>query len=244
MNWAVWNRIEALMISAGVSPLLAVVPDNQDSTLIVSPAVTDFWARVRTWVARGWTVAVHGYQHTYTSPSPGLVGLARQSEFAGVARDEQARRLTAACAVFQREGLPTDVWIAPSHSFDEVTLDVLSELDFKVVNDGFFRHPYRANGLVWVPQQLSYYRPAPPGVWTICYHCNGWTQDDLTAFADVLAHHRSRIVSLSDVLDNVGSPTGLARWTSFPRLTYSLQLCQLKLWSMLGADRMALAQPV
>src|SRR5262252_3697380 len=73
MNWQVWSEIEAALLDQDLKPILAVVPDNQDPVLKVDPPVEDFWERVRTWQARGWTIALHGYQHRYVTHSPGIV---------------------------------------------------------------------------------------------------------------------------------------------------------------------------
>jgi hypothetical protein len=233
MNWAVWDRIEPLLVAAGIAPVLAVVPDNRDAHLAVNPPLPHFWDRVREWAGRGWTVAVHGYQHAYRTKNPGIAGLTRQSEFAGVAAVEQAQHLEAACAIFQRQGLTPAVWIAPSHSFDAITVRLLSRLGFKVVHDGFFRYPYRAaNGLIWVPQQLWHYRPAPPGIWTICYHCNAWTPNDLDAFAAMLDRHRDQMLSLDAAIAGAGPKAGLAWLSRFPWLASYWMRLELKLWSL------------
>ena len=56
MSWSVWEEIEAALIASEVRPLLAVVPANEDRTLMVAPPADDFWARVRGWQARGWAI--------------------------------------------------------------------------------------------------------------------------------------------------------------------------------------------
>src|SRR5437660_1103665 len=71
MNWAIWNDLESLLGSIGVKPIVAVVPDNRDPALVVAPAVSDFWDRVRGWKARGWSIGIHGHQHVYRTSSPG-----------------------------------------------------------------------------------------------------------------------------------------------------------------------------
>src|SRR5260370_42375028 len=53
------------LMARRLKPILAVVPDNQDPMLKVDAPVADFWDRVRQWQARGWTIALHGYQHRY-----------------------------------------------------------------------------------------------------------------------------------------------------------------------------------
>ncbi|HET8715597.1 MAG TPA: DUF2334 domain-containing protein, partial [Holophagaceae bacterium] len=86
MNWEVWEAIEALLDRHGVKPILAVVPDNQDPKLQVDAPRADFWDRVRGWQAKGYTIALHGYQHRYINRNAGIMGLTHQSEFAGLPR--------------------------------------------------------------------------------------------------------------------------------------------------------------
>ena len=111
MCWSTWNQIERILIDQDVRPILAVVPDNQDPELDREPADPRFWERVRGWQARGWTIALHGYQHRYVTQSPGLVGLNRYSEFAGLPYAEQHRKLSAGLAIFEREGIQPQLWV-------------------------------------------------------------------------------------------------------------------------------------
>ena len=46
MNWDMWSRIESVLLEHKISPLLAVVPDNQDRKLVAGAAREDFWDRV------------------------------------------------------------------------------------------------------------------------------------------------------------------------------------------------------
>ena len=93
MNWAMWREVEAIVRDADVRPILAVIPDNRDPSFRYGDPATDFWGRVRAWQASGWTIGLHGYQHLYVSDGRGVCGTDPRSEFAGVARGEQERKL-------------------------------------------------------------------------------------------------------------------------------------------------------
>jgi predicted deacetylase len=184
MNWRVWEEVERVLDRHRIKPLMAVVPDNRDASLAVGPPAPDFWDRVRSWQARGWTIGLHGYQHRYETSDGGIIGLNSDSEFAGLSREVQEGKLRAALAKFDAERVRAGVWIAPSHSFDDATLDLLAELGPRRISDGFFLHPHvDRRGLLWVPQQLWRLRKRRRGVWTICYHINRWKESDLAAFA-------------------------------------------------------------
>jgi len=187
MNWRVWEHVEEILLEFSVNPILSIVPDNQDEMLKVCEAKKGFWEDVRAWQTRGWTIGLHGYQHLYQTKNAGLIGLNDFSEFSGLSESEQMSKLSSATNIFEREGIRPDVWVAPGHSFDLVTLNVLAKLGIRSISDGFFCCPHRDRlGFLWVPQQLWRFRRMPFGVWTICLHINHWAAAELTRFrADI-----------------------------------------------------------
>jgi len=199
MNWSNWDEMEQILVETGIRPILAVVPDNRDPKLMQDPPEPAFWDRVRAWQARGWTIALHGYQHTYINAEPGLLGLNRQSEFAGLGYEEQLGKLRNGLAVFAREGVRVDAWVAPSHSFDWVTVAALEAVGIRTVSDGMGLAPFRDPlGSIWVPQQFANLRPMPFGIWTFCYHLDSFTASDLAAFRKRAGQLRHRMISLAD----------------------------------------------
>jgi predicted deacetylase len=199
-NWAVWNRVEALLDQYSIQPLVAVVPDNRDPLLQCAAPDPAFWQRVRAWQQRGWTIALHGYQHLYVTRHSGLVGRNRYSEFAGLPGAEQRRKLQAGLAIFQTEGVRADCWIAPAHSFDRTTVSLLLEAGINCISDGYALRPYRCQqGAFWVPQQIANFRHLPAGVWTFCLHPNGWTDSDIHSFEMFLAQYSPLITNLSRI---------------------------------------------
>ena len=209
MNWSAWKRIESILVQWGIKPLLAVIPDNQDDQLKVSPPDSSFWDQVRTWRDRGWTIGMHGYQHHYTTRDSGILGINRYSEFAGVSAEVQRAKLRSALEIFHREGVPPEVWIAPGHSFDHITVDLLRELGLRRISDGPFLFPrLDSKGMLWVPQQLWRFRPMPLGVWTVCTHINAWDSTDIARFERDIEKYRAYISSFPEV---VGSYAGRRR---------------------------------
>lgn len=200
MDWGVWNRIEAILEQAKVNPVLAVVPDNRDAKLAVDPPNPDFWRRVRDWQARGWTIGMHGYRHEYVSRDPGILGLNPFSEFAGLPRGEQLAKLESSMGIFKAEGIKPSVWVAPAHSFDADTVKALKRIGIKAVSDGYALWPYKdAEGMFWLPQQLWRFRRMPVGVWTVCFHINGWSQIKINSFEKALTAFRGRIADFESM---------------------------------------------
>lgn len=199
-NWEVWGAIEEILDEYHVKPLLAVVPDNQDPVLQVGKEDGGFWQRVRSWQSRGWSIGMHGWQHRFESSDAGLLGVNSYSEFAGLPVEEQRRKLTLGRDRFISEGLTADIWIAPAHSFDRGTLEVLRELDFRYISDGFFLFPCRDDlGMLWVPQQLWGFRKRPFGVWTVCLHINRWTPAEVQRFRNAIDQYRPFISDFREV---------------------------------------------
>jgi len=211
MDWAKWSAVESLLDQHGVRPIVGVIPDNRDRKLMVDPPHPDFWDKVRGWQAKGWAIGLHGYQHTYVNAEPGMLHLNRQSEFAGLSYEEQHEKLRLGLAIFAREGVQPDAWIAPAHSFDWVTVDALNALGLHVISDGFAFSPYRDHrGSLWIPQQFASMRPLPFGVWTFCYHTNNLTPHGLSAFAKGLEHLSTGMITLAEAKTLGGRPRSAA----------------------------------
>lgn len=190
MSWPNFWRFLDLFRSHGVRPLLGVVPRNADPKLTVGPVEPRFWEILRELVRDGAVeIAQHGCTHVYDSDRYGILGrrfgFRRQSEFAGHPLDVQRERILLGQAILRDQGLPTDVWMAPSHSFDAATLRALRETGFGAVTDGVALFPFRDRGLVFVPQQLWRPKAFPVGIWTICLHAN--TIDE--GFFDLIRSH-------------------------------------------------------
>jgi predicted deacetylase len=197
MNWDVWSKIESVLLEFSISPLLAVVPDNQDKKLVVGPANLDFWDNVRQWQSRGWPIGLHGYQHLYVTHDAGIAGIQKRSEFAGLPADVQLQKLRRAIDIFRSQSIQPRIWIAPAHSFDLITVTSLHRLGLKVISDGLAIAPYTdANGMFWVPQQLWRFRRRPFGVWTVCFHHNGWSAGQFEQFRRDVKRYRPWIADL------------------------------------------------
>lgn len=234
MNWGLWQEIETILVRRGLKPILAVVPDNRDPSLQVDAPVQDFWNRVRAWQDLGWTIALHGFQHCYVSPHAGMVATRKKSEFAGLPAPEQREKLRRGMQLFEREGVSSRVWIAPGNAFDATTVALLPDFGIDVISAGYFQFPYVcARGIIWVPQQMYYFRPAPAGVWTVCYHHNQWDTSRLGAFRNEMDQYGANVVPLDAVLHrNTEREDQWSEWLcTRPRLAQFLIRSELKLWS-------------
>jgi predicted deacetylase len=219
MNWTVWSRIEEILRSQKVQPILGIIPENQDSRLEFEPAEPGFWDRVRQWQAWGWTIGLHGYQHRYTTDASGIVGIKDASEFAGVSLMEQRIRLLKAAEILREQGIKPRVWVAPGHSFDSTTITLLAEIGISCISDGLFLAPrLDYKGVLWIPQQLWRFRRVPFGVWTVCFHHNRWDQSQIEEFASGIASFRHSIVGLEEVVQEYRSAKRKSTDGAIPKL--------------------------
>ena len=200
MNWEVWDKVEALLDTADIKPIVAVIPNNRDPQMMIEAPRRDFWERVRGWRARGWTIGLHGNDHRYVTEEAGIIGLNRRSEFAGLSFDDQERKVVRGWATFAAEGVRADLFVAPSHSFDRTTLKALQLHGVDVVSDGFYVRPVHRFGMTFVPQQLWRFRPVPFGIWTVCCHHNDFTQQDIETLARDIHAYRDSITTVEEVL--------------------------------------------
>jgi peptidoglycan/xylan/chitin deacetylase (PgdA/CDA1 family) len=231
MNWSIWHEVEKTLNAQNIKPILAVIPDNRDENLRVSAPNLHFWERVREWQSRGWTIAMHGWQHRFVTAHSGILKVQPYSEFAGLSFAEQEFKLRSGLAVFNRNGVKSKLWVAPAHSFDVATIWLLLDLGFLYLSDGFFMLPHVDTfGMTWIPQQLWSLKRRPFGVWTACFHVNGWTRDDLRSFEQDAALYRDAISSFDAVIEQYAG----RKETIFDSISASLYRAAAKTKAAIG----------
>ena len=202
MRWKSWDKIEKLIITLDIKPIVAVVPDNKDEFLVVSEKNNEFWSRVRLWKKLGWSIGIHGYQHRYRTKSSGLMKLNAYSEFSGLDYEKQSDYLKKSIEIFEKNGVTPDLWVAPAHSFDRVTLKALFDLGIEKLSDGFFFRPVKSMEITWIPQQLWKFRDFGFGIWTVCFHINNLSENQINNLCDDLKRYKENITSVDELLEN------------------------------------------
>ncbi len=202
MDWAAWEKIEHILAKYDIKPIIAVVPDNQDPHLMVNPPRLDFWEKVRTWQAAGWIIAIHGYQHLYSTHDSGIMRVNEYSEFSGLSYEEQRSKLEKGLAIFAEHNVRADAWIAPAHAFDTNTVKALLDLGIQVISDGYYWRPVKRLGALWIPQQIWQFRQMPFGLWTVCLHHNNYSDKELKKLELDLSKFAPSIISCDQVVRN------------------------------------------
>lgn len=192
MDWEKFHTFETILDEYHICPLIGVVPDNRDANLAKGAPRTDFWDYVKELEQRGWVVAMHGFCHTYTTKRGGLFPLNSFSEFAGVSYEKQKRMLAAGQAVLREQGIETDIFMPPAHSFDRNTLKALRELGFRYITDGFGKRPYERRKLIFLPIcERKAKKLSREGVTTFVVHVNSMEEGDFAFYRQLLAKHET-----------------------------------------------------
>jgi len=210
MDWQAFARFADLLDRYEIRPLIGVVPMNRDPQLIASPSKrnpewkerSDFAAWLKEKEQAGWTIALHGHSHKYTTKSGGIFPLNHYSEYAGLPADTQTKMLKEGRARLAEWGINTEIFMAPAHSFDRGTLQALKESGFRYVTDGFGARPYLKKGLVFLPISFlkSKTMKAENGYSTLVVHT--WDQDaeELAWYERLFSTQRERFIDYRELL--------------------------------------------
>jgi len=199
MDRARWERFQRMIKEFGIRSILAVVPDNMDYQLNISPPDPEFWEKLRALEADGAVIALHGYHHLCQSRGRSLLPLHRKTEFAGVAEPTQQQWIHEGLEILRGHGLTPKIWVAPRHGFDRVTLRVLRQEGIRILSDGFARVPFKRGGLIWIPQQLWGPVEKSKGLWTICMHSNAAQSSQVDRLHEFLRQHAAQFTSVDRI---------------------------------------------
>ena len=193
MDWDKFNRIKDIFEKYEICPLLGVVPDNKDAKLCVQEKKKDFWEILQELKSRGWTLAQHGTYHKYVTDESGILGLKKASEFAGLPYEEQLSKLQEGKRILEENGVFTDIFMAPGHTYDKNTIKALLNTGFHTVTDGLYFIPYSYEGLLFVPCRLQGYNNKR-GFDTICLHANTMSDRAIEDLETFCKENRNEIV--------------------------------------------------
>lgn len=190
-----WSRIETLFDKYGIKPLVGVIPNVGDKQLLSFQYDNNFWNKVRSWSDKGWTIALHGFTHEYTSSGSGLNPFHAKSEFVGKSYEEQKYKIVSGINVFNKHDIKVNAFFAPSHTFDLTTIDVLNkETNIRFISDTIAFRPYTKYGMIFIPQQFGSCKTIRfPGLYTICFHPNTMCDKDFCILESFIEKNASRI---------------------------------------------------
>lgn len=225
MDWDRFDQFRVLFERENIKPLIGIVPDNHDATLQVGTTRDTFWQEMRQLVSQGWSVAQHGCNHVYETTDSGWLGVNARSEFASLPYDVQYQKIHRGQNLLNDQGIQSDIWMAPAHSYDRNTLRALKALGFRVVTDGYAFAPYDRMGLRCVPCQFGAPRMPPFGIATIAIHANTLSDKGFTAYERFVGQHRDVICDFADL--TTIAPSNLVAMISEPLALAARRLKQV-----------------
>jgi len=200
MNRSKWNKIEVLLDKYNIKPIVAVIPNNKDTKQIHDIEDMFFWDKVKNWQKKGWYIALHGYDHVYISSSSGLVPFNSKSEFSGVDYAIQAKKIENGIKILTEKRIFTNIWVAPSHTFDNNTLIALTEkTNINIISDGIGIFPFKKNNFLWIPQQFWRFRKMPIGIWTSCFHPSIISEKEYINLEKFIQNNHQNFIDIKDL---------------------------------------------
>ena len=203
MNHKKWQQVEDILDKYGIKPMVGIIPNNENPHEVIDAPDPNFWNKVHTWEKKGWTIAMHGYNHCYTSLDglKGLNPLWERSEFAGLPLDEQREKIRSGVAVMRDNGVNPKYFFAPSHTFDENTLRALEqESDIRIVSDTIGCYPYKEGNFIFLPVLGGHCENRLiPGIWTFCLHPNTMDGDSLKCLELFLMKLYNHFLSFANI---------------------------------------------
>lgn len=225
MDAVKWQRIEGILDTYDVRPMVGVIPSNEDPKQQIDIADAEFWAKVKDWEKKGWAIALHGYDHCFISEAgmKGLNPLWERSEFAGVPLEVQREKIRKGVAVFRENGIEPKFFFAPAHTYDANTLQALrEESNIRIISDTIATEPYRKRDFIFIPQLGGRCSEMKlPGVWTFCLHPSVMTDENFVATEKFLQIHKNEMLSFDELnligLKGKNLMSRLLSWVYFTR---------------------------
>ena len=195
-----WDRMEKLLDKYKVKPLVGVIPHCEDPMMDKYEFDAEFWKKVEIWKNKGWTIAMHGYNHVYGTPCGGMNPVNKRSEFAGLSYEEQAEKIERGWEILIDYGFHPEVFFAPSHTFDENTLKALkNKTTIRVISDTIASDVYKKDDFWFIPQQSGSVRKLPLKTVTFCYHPNTMTDKSFEILEAFLDSYQNRFTEYSEL---------------------------------------------
>ena len=191
-----WDRMEKLLDQYNIKPLVGIIPHCEDPIMDRYPVNINFWLKVQNWLNKDWSIALHGYNHVYSTECGGINPVNKRSEFAGEALEVQKEKIRKGVSIMREHGINPKIFFAPSHTFDENTLIALrEESDINVISDTIANDVYYDKGFYFVPQQSGRVRNLPFKIVTFCYHPNVMEEKDFKILNKFLDKHRGKFIN-------------------------------------------------
>jgi len=205
MDLAKFEKYIHAMKEFGVKPLLGIIPLCEDESINYGQ-IEDFWSMMRQMQDDGYPIAMHGVNHVYCTQVKGLVCDRKMSEFSSLSFEMQREKLMRGKAAIEKEGIYTDTFMAPGHSYDRNTLRALKDIGFKYITDGRSKKPYMLDGIKCIPAMAAWRLHFGGGVLTICLHPSSDTKKNFDSVMALLKKEKNKVMSFKEAKNIKNAP--------------------------------------
>jgi predicted deacetylase len=204
MKWKIFVKIINLFKKYKIKPILGVIAYNKDKEFKKYPKCRfNFWKKIYYFQESGYEIAMHGYQHIYSSVSnKDYLNHGGFTEFAGYSYRVQLQKLTKAKKIFNQNNIKVETFFAPNHTFDDNTIGALRNINIKYIIDGYGIAPYSYKNLIFFPQLFYYLKILPFGFQTIQLHTNYFNKNDFVNLKNFLDINKKKITNFSHIKNN------------------------------------------
>lgn len=186
----------------GIKPLIGIIPENHDETLKTGNGFDDFWGLASELKEKGYIFAQHGVNHCYTSKNGGILNLNKRGEHTGESYESQLKLLSDGQKILKEHGFETNIYMAPSNSYDKNTLKALKNLGFKFVTDGWTNYLYKQEGLIFIPcKNVIRVNKKDSGIITLMLHTNTLTDAQFEIFKQTIVDNKENMVNFDELLN-------------------------------------------
>ncbi len=198
-----WHRMEVILDKYHIKPLVGVIPSNADPQTMKEAEDSFFWDKAHQWEEKGWSIALHGYDHVCITEG-GMKGLNpfwKRSEFAGLPLEHQREKIRKGYEELQNHGFDPEYFFAPSHTFDENTLEAIrQETKIRIISDTIGRYPYKKGDFIFIPQISGHCSEIPlPGIYTFCFHPNVMKDTNFDTLEAFLKNHQAEFIGFDEL---------------------------------------------
>ena len=205
MDFEEFDKAKAILEKYDIKPLLGVIPKCEDTDLFISEENKLFWGEIIAYQKKGYTIAMHGYTHSYDSSTRGIINDRFISEFAGHPYEVQYDKIRKGKKILNEHGVETDVFFAPAHSYDKNTIKALAANGFKYISDGKSHKMYKKYGITFLPcKSGGVPQIKKNGIYTAIFHVHEWKRADkaeaYNQLIDLCEKYYSDIVDFEDYI--------------------------------------------
>lgn len=203
MNRVKWKQMEDMLDKFGIRPLVGIIPANADPKTMIEPEDFKFWDKAHLWENKGWSIALHGYDHVCISQG-GMKGLNpfwKRSEFSGLPLEQQREKIRKGYDVLKENGFYPKYFFSPSHTFDTNTLQALKEeTPIRIISDMVSLKPYKVDDFLIIPQFSGHCVDlAFSGIYTFCFHPNSMNDEQFQQLESFLIKNKELFISYDGI---------------------------------------------